>query len=125
MKRRAFIGLGLSVVLLGPEAAARASADDWDRIGHAWGYEIATAPDRSALLASASCFLACVADTTRLDFVSIRAEHGSHLLIRLWDSRARLTRVGEAANEYRAAEEHESFGEPCLPLSFQAGNARH
>jgi transcriptional regulator with XRE-family HTH domain len=50
VKRRAFIGLGLSVVLLGPEAATRASADDWDRIGHAWGYEIATAPDRTALL---------------------------------------------------------------------------
>jgi transcriptional regulator with XRE-family HTH domain len=32
VKRRAFIGLGLSVVLLGPEAAARASANDWDRI---------------------------------------------------------------------------------------------
>lgn len=50
MRRRAFIGLGLSVVLLGPEAAARASADDWDRIAHAWSYEIWTAPDRSALL---------------------------------------------------------------------------
>ena len=50
VKRRAFIGLGLSVVLLGPEAAARASADEWDRIGFAWGYEVMTAPDRSALL---------------------------------------------------------------------------
>lgn len=50
VRRRAFIGLGLAVVLLGPEQAARASADDWERIGHAWGYEIGTAPDRSALL---------------------------------------------------------------------------
>jgi helix-turn-helix protein len=50
VKRRAFIGLGLSVVLLGPEAAARASTDDWDRIAHAWSYELDTAPDRSALL---------------------------------------------------------------------------
>lgn len=50
VKRRAFIGLGLAVVLLGPEAAARASADDWDSIAHAWSYEITTAPDRSALL---------------------------------------------------------------------------
>lgn len=50
VRRRAFIGLGLSVVLLGPEAAARASRDDWDRIAHAWSYEISTAPDRSALL---------------------------------------------------------------------------
>jgi hypothetical protein len=50
VKRRAFLGLGLSVVLLGPEAAARASKDDWDRIAHAWSYELTTAPDRSALL---------------------------------------------------------------------------
>ena len=50
LKRRAFIGLGLSVVLLGPEAAARATRDDWDRIAHAWSYEISTAPDTSALL---------------------------------------------------------------------------
>jgi transcriptional regulator with XRE-family HTH domain len=50
VKRRAFIGLGLSVVLLGPEAAARASKDDWDRIAHAWSYEIWTAPDRQAVL---------------------------------------------------------------------------
>jgi transcriptional regulator with XRE-family HTH domain len=50
VKRRAFLGLGLSVVLLGPEAAARASKDDWDRIAHAWSYEISTAPDRTALL---------------------------------------------------------------------------
>jgi transcriptional regulator with XRE-family HTH domain len=50
VKRRAFIGLGLAVVLLGPEAAARAGKDDWDRIAHAWSYEIDTAPDRQALL---------------------------------------------------------------------------
>jgi transcriptional regulator with XRE-family HTH domain len=50
VKRRAFIGLGLAVVLLGPEAAAKASRDDWDRIAHAWSYEVATAPDRNALL---------------------------------------------------------------------------
>jgi transcriptional regulator with XRE-family HTH domain len=49
-KRRAFIGLGLSAVLLGPEAAARATSDEWDRIAYAWSYEVATAPDRSALL---------------------------------------------------------------------------
>jgi hypothetical protein len=50
VKRRAFIGLGLAVVLLGPEAAAQASRDDWDRIAHAWSYEIDTASDRAALL---------------------------------------------------------------------------
>jgi hypothetical protein len=50
VKRRAFIGLGLAVVLLGPEAVARASADDWDRIAAAWTHEVATAPDRQALL---------------------------------------------------------------------------
>ena len=50
VRRRDFIGLGLAVVLLGPEAAARAAADDWDRITLAWSYEIATAPDRQSLL---------------------------------------------------------------------------
>jgi transcriptional regulator with XRE-family HTH domain len=50
VKRRAFLGLGLSVVLLGPEAAARATRDDWDRIAHAWSYEIRTALDRNDLL---------------------------------------------------------------------------
>jgi transcriptional regulator with XRE-family HTH domain len=49
VRRRDFIGLGLAVVLLGPDAA-KASADDWDRIAHAWGYEITTVPDRSVLL---------------------------------------------------------------------------
>jgi transcriptional regulator with XRE-family HTH domain len=61
VKRRAFMGLGLAVVLLGPEAAARASADDWERIAHAWGYEITTAPDRSKLLPG------LLADLKRLD----------------------------------------------------------
>jgi transcriptional regulator with XRE-family HTH domain len=50
VKRRAFLGLGLAVVLLGPEAVARASTDDWERITHAWSYEITAAADRSALL---------------------------------------------------------------------------
>jgi transcriptional regulator with XRE-family HTH domain len=50
VKRRAFMGLGLAVVLLGPEAAARASADDWERIMQAWSCEITTASDRNALL---------------------------------------------------------------------------
>lgn len=50
MKRRAFLGLGLAVVLLGPEAAARADADDWDRIAHAWSYEVSTVDDAQALL---------------------------------------------------------------------------
>jgi transcriptional regulator with XRE-family HTH domain len=50
VRRRAFLGFGLSVVLLGPEAAARASADDWDRIARAWSYEINTASDMRVLL---------------------------------------------------------------------------
>lgn len=70
VKRRAFIGLGLSVVLLGPEAAARASADDWDRIAHAWAYELDTAPDRSALLPG------LVADLKRL-----HANHGPQRVV--------------------------------------------
>jgi hypothetical protein len=51
VKRRAFIGLGLAVVLFGPEAAARAlSHADAERLAHEWSIEIATAPDRRALL---------------------------------------------------------------------------
>jgi transcriptional regulator with XRE-family HTH domain len=70
VKRRAFIGLGLSVVLLGPEAAARASANDWDRISHAWSYELDTASDRSALLPG------LVADLKRL-----YANHGPQRVV--------------------------------------------
>jgi transcriptional regulator with XRE-family HTH domain len=50
VKRRAFLELGLAVVVLGPEAVARASTDDWDRITHVWSYEIDTAPDPRSLL---------------------------------------------------------------------------
>jgi transcriptional regulator with XRE-family HTH domain len=50
VKRRAFLGLGLAVVLLGPEAVARASADDWDRVVHQWMREVAAADDRQMLL---------------------------------------------------------------------------
>jgi transcriptional regulator with XRE-family HTH domain len=51
VKRREFIGLGLAVVLLGPDAAARAISEaDAERIAHEWSLEIATAPDRRALL---------------------------------------------------------------------------
>jgi transcriptional regulator with XRE-family HTH domain len=70
VKRRAFIGLGLSVVLLGPENAARASADDWERIAYAWSYELDTAPDRSALLPG------LVADLKRL-----HANHGPQRVV--------------------------------------------
>jgi len=77
VKRRAFIGLGLSVVLLGPEAAAQASADDWDRIAHAWAYELDTAPDRSALLPG------LVADLKRL-----HANHGPQRVVAQLSSHA-------------------------------------
>lgn len=51
VRRRAFIGVGLAVVLFGPEAAARAISEaDAERIAHEWSFEIATAPDRRALL---------------------------------------------------------------------------
>ena len=50
VKRRAFLGLGLAVVLLGPEALARASVDDWDRVAHQWMREVAVADDRQVLL---------------------------------------------------------------------------
>lgn len=47
MKRRAFPAPGL---VLGPATAASASTDDWDRIAHAWSYEMATTPDLQLLL---------------------------------------------------------------------------
>jgi hypothetical protein len=105
VKRRAFIGLGLSVVLLGPEAAARASADDWDRVGHAWGYEIMTAPDRSALLPGLA------ADLKRLQaaggpqraiallasyVASIAVSSGDTALAQRWWRRARVAAAGAA-----------------------------
>ena len=43
--------MGLAVVLLGPESAAHASEDDWDRIAHAWSYEVSTAVDLPGLAA--------------------------------------------------------------------------
>lgn len=49
-KRRTFIGLGLAVALFGPEAAAHASSDDWDRIAYAWANEINTTSDMQALI---------------------------------------------------------------------------
>jgi transcriptional regulator with XRE-family HTH domain len=50
VKRRAFLRLGLAAVVLGPATAASASTDDWDRIAHAWSYEMATTPDLQLLL---------------------------------------------------------------------------
>jgi hypothetical protein len=47
VKRRAFPAAGL---VLGPATAASASTDDWDRIAHAWSYEMATTPDLQSLL---------------------------------------------------------------------------
>lgn len=107
VKRRTFIGLGLAVVLLGPDAP-RASADDWDRIAHAWGYEITTVPDRSALLPG------LLADLKRLEanggpqraiaqlsshVAMIMVSTGSAELARQWWRRAQVAaeRFGDAA----------------------------
>jgi hypothetical protein len=105
VRRRAFIGLGLSVVLLGPEAAARASVDEWDRIGFAWGYEVMTAPDRSALLPGLA------ADLRRLQaaggpqrtiallssyVASIAVSSGDTALAKRWWRRARTTATSAA-----------------------------
>jgi len=50
-KRRAFISLGLAVVLFGPDAAARALDEaKAEQIVHAWSRELFLAPDRQALL---------------------------------------------------------------------------
>jgi hypothetical protein len=105
VRRRTFIGLGLSVVLLGPEAAAHATADDWDRIGHAWGYEIATAPDRAALLPGLA------ADLKRLEaaggpqrtiallssyVAAIAVSSGNTTMAKRWWRRARMATTGAA-----------------------------
>lgn len=51
VKRRAFLGLGLAAVLLGPEAAARALSDaEAEQVAYEWSREIQTAPDSRALL---------------------------------------------------------------------------
>jgi transcriptional regulator with XRE-family HTH domain len=108
VKRRAFLGLGLSVVLLGPEAAARASTDDWDQIAHAWAYEVDTAPDRQALLPG------LVADLKRLNanhgpqrvvaqlashVATIAAGAGDTDAARRWWRRARTAAVAAGDNE--------------------------
>jgi len=102
VKRREFIGLGLAVVLLGPEAAAKASKDDWDRIAEAWSCEISAAPDRNALLPG------LVADLKRLHAsggpqrvvaqlssyaATIAITNGDTELARRWWRRARASAV--------------------------------
>lgn len=104
VKRRAFIGLGLSVVLLGPEAAARASTDDWDRIAHAWSYEVSTAPDRSALLPGLAADLKRLGATggpkrviaqLSSHVAAIAVMNGDPALARRWWRRARSSAVAE------------------------------
>jgi transcriptional regulator with XRE-family HTH domain len=70
VKRRAFLGLGLAVVLFGPEAAAQAGAEDWDRIANAWSYELDMSADRQALVPG------LVADLKRL-----HANHGPERVV--------------------------------------------
>jgi transcriptional regulator with XRE-family HTH domain len=101
VKRREFIGLGLAVVLLGPEAA-KASREDWERIADAWSYEMSTAPDRNALLPGLT------ADLKRLHaaggpqrvvaqlasyVASIAMSNGDTGLARRWWRRARASAV--------------------------------
>jgi transcriptional regulator with XRE-family HTH domain len=107
VRRRAFIGLGLAVVLFGPEAAARAFSEaDAERLAHEWSIEIATAPDRRALLPGLA------ADLKRLvasggsqraiaqlsSYVAmIAVSSGDSALARRWWSRAR--RAAAAAGD--------------------------
>jgi transcriptional regulator with XRE-family HTH domain len=107
VKRRAFLGLGLSAVLLGPEAAAHASADQWDRIAYAWSYELDTATDRQALLPG------LVADLKRLHphgpprVVAQLASHAATIAVtagdtdaaRRWWRRARAAAVAAGDNQ--------------------------
>src|SRR5918998_4849981 len=111
VKRRAFIGLGLAVVLLGPEAAAKASRDDWDRIAQAWSYEVDTAPDRNALLPGLA------ADLRRLHasdgpqrvvaqlasyVAGLAMSNGDAALARRWWSRARAAAVAAGDRQLTA-----------------------
>jgi hypothetical protein len=51
VRRRAFLGLGLATVLLGPDAAARALTEaEGEQIAQDWLREVGIAPDRRALL---------------------------------------------------------------------------
>ena len=105
VKRRAFLGLGLSVVLLGPEAAAQASDAQWERISQAWAYEVATAPDRRALLPG------LVADLRRLHenagpqrvtaqlssyVAAIAVSTGEHQAARRWWTKAKAAARGDS-----------------------------
>ena len=111
LKRRAFIGLGLSAVLLGPETAARATQDDWDRIAHAWSYEIRTALDRNDLLPGLA------ADLKRLHanggpqrviaqlssyVAAIATSNGDTGLTSRWSRRARSSAVAAGDNHLYA-----------------------
>ena len=52
-KRRAFIGLGVAVVLFGPDAAARALSEaEAEQVVRAWSKDLFVAPDRQVLLPS-------------------------------------------------------------------------
>jgi len=111
VRRRDFIGLGLAVVLLGPEAVARASQDDWERIAHAWTREVASAPDRQALLPGLMADLKRLAEAggpqraiAQLSVCSamIALSGGDAATARRWWSRAHVAARAEGDRELTA-----------------------
>jgi hypothetical protein len=111
VKRRAFLRLDLAAVVLGPATAASTSADEWDRIAHAWSYEMATTPDLQSLLPGLA------ADLKRLSasggpqravaqlsshVASIAVSAGDYDLARRWWRRARSA-AGAAGDSHLVA----------------------
>jgi transcriptional regulator with XRE-family HTH domain len=101
VRRRAFIRLGLAVVLLGPEAAARATSEDWERIAYEWSRELFVAEDRQALLPGLAADMRRLNDSARPQhavlaqlsvFVAmIATSAGNMTLARRWWQRAQHT----------------------------------
>ncbi len=100
VKRRAFLGLGLAAVLLGPEAAARALSDaEADQVAYEWAREIQTAPDSRALLPALAADLKNLHANKRVvaqlaSYVaSIAVTSGDANMARRWWRRARSAAV--------------------------------
>lgn len=100
VKRRAFLGLGLAAVILGPEAAARALSDaESEQIAFEWSREIVTAPDRRALLPGLTADLKRLRTDHRVvaqlgSYVAaIAVSSGDPVLARRWWRRSRAAAV--------------------------------
>lgn len=100
VKRRAFLGLGLAAVLLGPEAAARALNEaEAEQITYEWSREIQVASDSRALLPGLAADLKRLQSNKRAvaqlsSYVaSIAVSSGDTSMARRWWRRARSAAV--------------------------------